>query len=139
MDIKKFNSYITESIDVEKLEDKVSEKYRDLYVDITELAIETIRETKTEGKETLADLKKLLSDYVAQGKGASSIDGLIDDNDVFNFYIKHQSSIDEILNESGYMDKPPVENNVYGLYDIVIDGTQDAILRSVKRLVKQLF
>ena len=43
------------------------------------------------------------------------------------------------LSNINYMSKSPKENNVYSLYDVVIDGTKYSILEALKMIKKDLF
>ena len=67
------------------------------------------------------------------------IDALIEDNDIFNLYLTHQSDFDELLNDTGYMEQTLKDNNVFSLYDVVIDGTKRGILNLVEILQSELF
>ena len=60
------------------------------------------------------------------------IEGLINDSDIYDFYLKHRNSVDEILNDIKFYDEIPSEMNVFGLYDYIIIGT----MKSVQELVK---
>jgi hypothetical protein len=67
------------------------------------------------------------------------INKLVEDNDIFNFYLKFQSEIDELLNDTKYMDESPSNNNVFSLYDVVIDGTKQSILDILESIKDKLF
>lgn len=62
------------------------------------------------------------------------IEGVINDSEVYEFYLKFRNDIDEILNNSNYFDEIPSENNAFGLYEYVVKGTSKAIEEVVKML-----
>jgi hypothetical protein len=132
-----YTSYINEALDFENLKEKLSDNYNDIKKDILDQIQATIE--GTESKINMTTVEDFISDYIATGKESSMIDKLISDSDLFNFYLRHQSEIDELLNKIGYLDKTPKENEVYGLYDFVIDGTKTSILSILKLTKKDLF
>lgn len=62
------------------------------------------------------------------------IEGLINDSDLFDFYLKWRNDIDPILNDIRFYDQSPTKLGVIGLYEYVIKGTQKAIEEVVKGL-----
>ena len=55
------------------------------------------------------------------------INGLINDSDIWDFYIKYKDNIDELLNKDGFYEKSPEELNIFSLYDYIIEGTKEAV------------
>ena len=138
MEVKKYNEfYIAENLDLDKLNAKLTEDYKDLKSDLIDIINDTMEETSDESIKN-EDLLSFIDEYISKGKDANLLDGLIEDNDIFNFYLKHQSDIDELLNSSNYMDKTPKENNVFSLYDVIMDGTKESIIEVFKLLKKEL-
>ena len=131
MIIKKYNDFLVEKLDLDKLNNKFTEDFKDLKTDLLDYMNETLEETSDENVKN-EDLIRFIDDYISKGKESSILDGLIEDNDVFNFYLKHQSDIDELLNKSEYLNKSPKDNNVFSLYDIIMDGTKEAIIETMK-------
>ena len=73
---------------------------------------------------------KTVEDFISAYKADPDkyqINGLINDSDVWDFYIKYKTEIDEILNKDGFYAKSAEDLNVYSLYDYVIEGTKDAV------------
>jgi hypothetical protein len=62
------------------------------------------------------------------------IEGLINDSDIYEFYLKFRNDIDELLNDLKFFGTSPSESNAIGLYDYLIKGTQRAIQETVKLL-----
>jgi hypothetical protein len=138
MEIKKFTSYLNEALDLTELEENIGESFLDLKKDLLELIDQTLEDSdiKNVKKE---DLNDFMTNYIADGKDANMIDELIEDNDIFNFYLKHQSDFDELLNDTGYMEKSPQENNVFSLYDVIIDGTKQGIWNLIEIMQNDIF
>lgn len=62
------------------------------------------------------------------------IEGLINDSDLFDFYLKWRNDVDPILNDMRFYDQSPNKLGVLGLYEYVVKGTQKAIEEVVKGL-----
>lgn len=62
------------------------------------------------------------------------IEGLINDSDLYDFYLKYRNDIDELLNDIKFFGSAPTSMNSIGLYDYMIKGTQKAIEEAVKIL-----
>ena len=63
------------------------------------------------------------------------IEGLINDSDVYDFYLKYTDDIDVILNDITFFDESPSNQNVFGLYNYLVLGTNE----SIKEIVKNLY
>ncbi len=61
----------------------------------------------------------------------TNIEGLINDSDVWDYYVKWTSEIDEVLNKIKWFDEIPSENNTYGVYDFVIKSTKQAVKETI--------
>lgn len=138
MQIRKYSSFLLEKLDIEDIKERLDDSYIDLKSELIEMIEETLKNIKN-AEITMTDLEDFISDYISAGKDANMIDKLVEDNDIFNFYLKFQSEIDELLNETKYMDKSPSDNNVFSLYDVVIDGTKQSILESLESIKDKLF
>ena len=86
---------------------------------------------KSDDKEVF---NKFIDSYV-KSPDDSSIEGLINDADVYDFYLKYRNDIDEVLNGIKYFDDTPSEENVYGVYEYTIKATKKAISEFI-RLIK---
>ena len=62
------------------------------------------------------------------------IEGLINDSDIYDFYLKYRNQIDEVLNSIKFFQITPEEMNVFGIYDFIIVGT----LKSIEEFVKMI-
>ena len=121
--IKKYITFINESDDSEKLSDQ---KFQDIKEELKSLIEKTIEK---QGGEFSSFIEELLK----EGTDAK-IEGLINDSDIYDFFLKWKNEIDEILNSIKFFDEVPTKNNVFGLYEYVIKGTD----RSVKEVIKMM-
>ena len=133
MKIEKYTNYVVEKLDMNDIEQRLGDKYGELKNGLVTLMEESLKTTK-EDNVNMIDIENFIGDYISSGKDANMIDGVIEDNDIFNFYLKYQSDIDELLNDTKYMDTTPKSNGVYSLYDVVIDGTKQSVLEALKLL-----
>ena len=138
MKIRNYTTYLKGSLNLEEIYDMVGDSFTDLKKDLLDLINNTIEESSDKSIKR-EDLKDFMSKYIQEGKDVNMIDDLIEDNDIFNFYLKHQSDFDELLNDTGYMEKTPQENNIFSLYDITIDGTKQGIWNLVEILYSDIF
>ena len=139
MKVRKYTDYLVENLNIEDITSKFSDEYTELKTDLIEMIEETMKNTRNTDLR-MTDIEDFITDYISSGKDAKLIDKLIEDNDVFNFYLKHQSDIDSFLYDgSKYMDETPVEHNVYTLYDVIMDGTKHTILEILKVIQKESF
>lgn len=138
MKIKKLTDFsLNEKLDLPKIDNNFSEDYKDFKNDLVDIINKILEENSDESVKN-DDLLNFINEYINDGKTSTKIDSLNDDNDVFNFYLKHQSDIDELLNISGYMDKSLKENNVFSLYDVIIDGTKQSIIEILSIMKKEI-
>ena len=138
MKIEKYTNYVFEKLDLNDIKERLGDKYAGLKNGLVTMIEESLKTSK-EDNVNMIDIENFIGDYISSGKDASMIDGIIEDNDIFIFYLKYQSDIDELLNDTKYMDASPKSNGVYSLYDVVIDGTKQSVLESLKIIRKDLF
>ena len=139
MKIRNFSNYLNEELEITELEEEVGESFPELKMDLLDLINLTLEETSDIKNVKKEDLNDFFTNYITAGKDSEMIDQLVEDNDIFNFYLKHQSDFDELLNDTGYMEKTPQENNVFSLYDVVIDGTKQGIWNLIEIIQMDLF
>jgi regulator of replication initiation timing len=74
----------------------------------------------------------------AQNVGLKSqIEGLINDSDVYDFYLKYRNDIDELLSKIKFYDEVPSEITSFSLYDYVIKGTKKAISEIITMIIEE--
>lgn len=120
--IKRYLQYIKE----ENENQLDSSKYTELRDELKTMIEKTIEKS---GGEFASFVDK----FVKEPENVK-IEGLINDSDLYDFYLKFRNDIDEILNDIKFFGNAPSEVNAIGLYDYMIKGTQKSIEEAVKLL-----
>jgi hypothetical protein len=110
--INKYNEFIFEDNSDIQISDDIKNEVKDLI----EKTIE-----KNGG-----DFNSFVEDFKDSSKDIK-INGLINDSDVFEFYLKWQNDIDPILNSIRFFNNSPMDVDCSGLYKYVVEGTMRAI------------
>jgi len=125
--VKRYLQFINEANEeVQKVD---SSKYTEIKDEIKSMIEKTIENS---GGEFTSFIDK----FVKEPEDVK-IEGLINDSDLYDFYLKFRNDIDEILNDIKFFGNAPSEVNAIGLYDYLIKGTQKAIEESVKLLTEE--
>jgi hypothetical protein len=119
--IKKYFQYIKEADETQNQSNKFSE----LTEEVKKMIEKTIENSGGEFNTFIESFKKNPEDF--------KIEGLINDSDIYDFYLKWRNDIDEILNDVNFFDEIPSDSNAFGLYEFTIKGTE----RAIKELVQQ--
>jgi hypothetical protein len=119
MKIKSYISFINEDLKSD-LSPKLESDYKDLKEDIIEMIEKSL---KTSDSKTFDDF---VSAFI-KNPDDTQIEGLINDSDVYEFYLKYRNDIDELLSKIKFYDDIPSEMSSFSLYDYVIKGTKKAI------------
>lgn len=114
----------------EDLVDSLSEDNRELKSDVLELIENTIQ---TDSKEAL---REFIESYL---KDSSKIEGFINDADIYDFYLKYSDSIDAILESIDYFSRVPKEDNIFGVYQYVIESTKQSMIKILKEIRFDIF
>ena len=115
--IKRYSEYIKEaSEEIEKSKDSASDEIK---ADIKEKIESTIKKS---GGEYSAFVDKFAKD-----PESVQIEGLISDDQIYEFWLKFENDIDELLNGVGFFDQSPVSMNVIGVYKYVVSSARKAI------------
>jgi len=140
MKIKKYNQFLKEEVEAETelpentIENEESESsqlaanYQEVTDEITKMIKETI-------KRSGGEFNQFLSSYLKDPENIK-IEGLINESDIYDFYLKFRNQIDEILEKTKFYQQTPDENGCLGLYDYIILGTNKAIIEFVKLISK---
>ena len=116
--MRKFSNLILESDD--------PSKYTEVTDELKKLIDGTI---ESSGDEYKSFVESFLKD-----PDEVKIEGLINESDIYDFYLKFRNQIDEVLNTIKFYQTTPEDLNVFGLYDFVIKGTQKAVEEFAKML-----
>ena len=106
--------------------DKSDSKFTDLKDEIKSKIEKTIENSGGEFNQFVDSYKKNPDDV--------KIESLINDSEIYEFYLKWRNDIDELLNDVNFFDEVPTEINAFGLYEYVIKGTERAIKECVKSI-----
>ena len=124
--VKRYLQFINEANeDIAKVD---SSKYTEIKDEIKSMIEKTIDKS---GGEFASFVDK----FVKEPEDVK-IEGLINDSDLYEFYLKFRNDIDELLNDIKFFGSAPSEANAMGLYDYLIKGTQKAIEETVKILAE---
>lgn len=124
--IKKYFDFINES-----LKDELAAKLNDKFLEVKQVIIELIEKSlNTSDINTFQDFIKAF----IKNPEETQIEGLINDADIYEFYLKYRNDIDEILSEINFYDQKPSEMNVFGVYDYIIKSTNKAVSEVVKMI-----
>lgn len=104
-----------------------SEVNTDLKNDISKMIKKSLN---TEDEETF---NKFLKSFIRNPE-ESQIQGLINDSDVYEFYLKYRNDIDELLSKVNFYDEVPSEMSTFSLYDYIIKGTKRAVSEIISDL-----
>jgi hypothetical protein len=130
MKIKNYKKFINEDLKSD-IESNLDDKNKDLKSAIVEKIIKSL---KSEEKDVFDEF---IEAYIKDDQ-KNRIEGLINDADVYEFYLSYRNEIDELLSEINFYDKKPSEINSFSLYDFLVKGTQVAINECILRIKDEL-
>jgi len=125
MKLKLFKNFLNE--DVEETEVKNNSGYDDLKNDLKELIEKSL---KTSDEKTSEDF---ISAYLRDPE-KNQIEGLINDSDLYEFYLKYRNNIDQLLSEIDFYNEKPSDLDSFSLYDYLIVGTKMAVKEVLKMI-----
>jgi hypothetical protein len=126
MKIKKFSFFLNEEID-----DQITttSSYDDIKEDLKKLIEKSLKSSDSKTVESF------ISSYLKDDE-KNQIEGLINDSDVYDFYLKYRNSIDEVLSKKEFFEKKPSEMDSFSLYDFVISGAKVAVRELLSSMTK---
>ena len=133
MKIYKFGQYINEDL-VSDVTGKLSDENKDIKEDLIKMIQKSIN------SEDMGVFTEKL-DSIIRNPNESTIEGLIQDSQIYDFYLKYRNEIDETLTNIKFFDdlqKFQKDNTVISLYSFVINGTKRAISDFVEQIKKDL-
>ena len=138
MKISKYYQFIKEAEELQSTAEDLGSDSTEASTDIskyTELKNELIEMIKaslnTEDDKTFEDF----IDAYNKNSEETQIEGLINDSDIYEFYLKWRNDIDDILSDINYYDEVPSELKVFSLYEYVIQGTKKSVTELVSMMV----
>lgn len=121
MRLKKYNEFIYEAQDV--ADDSAFDGMKD---DVEKM----IKDTVGDG-----DVAKFADKY-DQNPEQNEIEGLINDDQIYDFWLKYENEIDELLHRINFFEESPDDLNAIGTYKYIIVSTKRAIREVVKMIGK---
>ena len=120
--VKKYLQFIKEADENEVVKTSDS-NYDNLKEDVKKKIEDTI-------KNSGGEFKSFIEKYIATPNDVT-IEGLINDDQIYDFWRTYENEIDSLLNETKYFEKSPKE---IGVYKYVINSTKEAIESIIKML-----
>lgn len=127
--MKKYLQFINE--DISNLEEKITGDYKTLKRGVLELI------NATTNSSELVDYQNFIDKYL--NNPDTIIEGFVEDNDIFDFYLKYKGDIDELLADKEFFDDSARDNDVFSLYDYIIIGTKKAFVECLQILQDEIF
>lgn len=124
MKIKNYLKFIKEDL-VSDITSNLKPENKDLKSEIIEKIIKSL---KTEDRDVFDEF---VDAYIKDDE-KNKIEGLINDADVYEFYLSYRNEIDALLSEINFYDeKPGSDLNCFSLYDYIVKGTLEAVKECV--------
>lgn len=82
-------------------------------------------------------INEFIDSYITNSED-TNIEGLINDSDIYEFYLKYVNEIDEVLNSINYFENSPESEGTLGLYDFLVKGTNVALVELIKMIKSDL-
>lgn len=134
--MKKFTNEYADLL-YEALEDKVKNQLSDNFLSLKSGILELLENTINDTSE-LVNVQNFINDYLNEPEN-KNLNNFIEDNDIFNFYLKYQVDVDEICSDNGFFEEPPRNKNIFSLYEYMIEGTKFAVQEGLKIIQKEVF
>jgi hypothetical protein len=129
---KKYKDFLYENLE-DKFKEKISEQYSSL-----KRGILLLLEDSVENTEELIDVQNYINKS-SEDLETNQLVGFIDDGDIFDFYLKYQADIDEVCNNNNWFTRTASDENIFSLYQYIINGSKFAVKQCLKILEKELF
>lgn len=128
MGIMKYRQFVNESQEVID-----SSEFEDIKNDVQKM-IETTIENSDDATVKKLSVKEFAEKY--PNSPDMKIEGLVNDDQVHDFWLKYENQIDELLNKLNFFSESPDELNSIGIYKYIITSTNRAIQEIVGMLAK---
>jgi hypothetical protein len=129
---QEFPNYLYESLE-DKIKDKLSTNYSSLKGGILSLIEKSVNDS-----DKLVEVQNFIGDYIKNPNSGNLID-FVEDNDIFDFYLKYQVDIDQLCQDKKYFDEKPSTKNIFSLYTYIIEGCKFAVIEGMKLLQTEIF
>jgi hypothetical protein len=127
MKLSRFQEYLFEAEEPKVKDESI---YTDIKNDIQEMIEKSLN---TSDEKTSADF---ISAFL-RDSDKTKIEGLINDSDIYEFYLKYRNDIDQLLSEINFYEEKPTSLDCFSLYDYIIVGTNKAIRKVIEMMEKK--
>jgi hypothetical protein len=121
----------------ESLEDKVKEKLTQNFSSLKSGTLELV-EGSVQDTSELVNVQNFIADYIREPNSGNLVN-FVEDNDIFDFYLKYQVDVDQLCNDNGFLDDTPKSKNIFSLYNVIIEGTKFAVIECMKIIQEEVF
>lgn len=119
---------------VSDLKEKIGKEYKELKNGTIDLLVKSVNKK--------SEVKTFVLNYIKNPDNGTLI-GFIDDDDIFEFYLKYKEDIDNLCKEAGFVDyikdNYNTKEDFSSLYDIMVGGTKFAMVEVMTLLKDELF
>lgn len=122
MKLHRYDNFIKEALS-EDIVNKLSDKLKDLKKDLLDMVSKSVN--SDDESVMMEKIDSIIRDF-----NESTIEGLIQDSDIQDFYRKYRNDIDQVLNDNNFFEKISdfqKKENCVSLYDFVIVGTKEFV------------
>jgi len=129
MNLKKFNQFISEGLGDDNI-DKFQE-YESLKQDLLNMIENSVN------SNDMSLVNEFIDSFISDSE-STNVEGLVNDSDVYEFYLKYINEIDEILDNIEFFSRTPESEGALGLYDFLVKGTRNALIELFKMIKNDL-
>lgn len=127
MKLKTYYQFIKEDVENDLSTEEDENQFSEIKEDLKEMIEKSLKTSDTKTKDDFIEA------YIKSPED-TQIEGLVNDSDVYEFYLKYRNDIDELLSKYKFYDESPSGINSFSLYDYLIKGTKKAILELIKQI-----
>lgn len=129
MKLKRYTDFLLENIADDNVDN--FENYADIKSDILNMIEDSL------DSSDMSVVSEFINSYITDPE-SNNIEGLINDSDVYEFYLKYINEIDEILVDNEYLERTPESLGSLGLYDYLVTATKDCIFMILEMIKEDL-
>lgn len=112
--------------------DRAGDEDEEVDIALTDAIDAMIEETVNTGD--IKTKEGFIQAYLKDDAEDTEIIGLINDSDVYEFYLKYRVEVDEVLNKIDFFDEAPSADNIFGVYDYIVYATKFAVKNIVTNI-----
>jgi hypothetical protein len=126
MRIKKYLKFLNEDLKSD-IQSNLKSENKDLKETIIDKIVKSLNSEER-------DVFDEFIEAIIKDDSKNQIEGLINDSDVYEFYLSYRNEIDELLSDVNFYDEKPSDMSSFSLYDYLVKGTK----RAIKEIVIQI-